>query len=356
MVKLEYYDSDHYDLLILSLSILLLSSLVVFLTIIVTKPFFIRYDFLDHSNSRKNHMSSVPLNGGIAMLSGLAFGLIFNYYNYENYLVLIVCSSLICFLGFADDIVDLSPNLRILTQIAICLIAISFGFVEIYYFGNVFGFGEIYFDRLIILITVLALLTGMNSFNLVDGIDGLSSGIAIIAFSSILYLSLLANNFWLDSISILYIFILIPFFILNISKKKVFMGDSGSLLIGFGIAWVLIDSSQGNEAFINPVTNLWIYAIPLFDISSVIVLRIKNKKSIFKPDNSHIHNQLINRLGISHKKALAILLFSSACFSLAGIVMQGLNAPEWIMFYSLLAILILYIAIISSIDSKKQPD
>jgi len=340
----------------LSFFTLLLSSLIVFLTIIVTKPFFIRNDFLDHSNNRKNHISSVPLNGGIAMLFGLTFGLIFNSYNYENYLILLVCSSLICFLGFADDIVDLSPNLRILTQTAICLIAISFGYVEIYSFGNVFGFGEIYFDRLIILVTVIALLTGMNSFNLIDGIDGLSSGVALIAFSSILYLSLEANSNWLNSISILYIFILIPFFIVNISKKKVFMGDSGSLFIGFGIAWVLIDSSQGNEAFINPVTNLWIYAIPLFDIISVIVLRIKNKKSIFKPDNNHIHNQLINTLGVSHKKALAILLSSSASFSLAGIILQSLDVPEWIMFYSLLAILIFYISIISLIDSKKQPD
>lgn len=331
-------------------------SLIVLVSISVTRPIFIKKNFLDHTNYRKNHGSPTPINGGISMLIGLLVGLIFIFSNYEANLILIICSLIICVLGFTDDVSELSPGSRIYAQIIICLIAFSYGHIEITSFGDVFGFGELNFNRLALIITVIALLTAMNSFNLIDGIDGLSSGIAIVVFSSILFLFMLSNGNTFTNISLIYLSILIPFFLVNISKAKIFMGDSGSLLIGFGIGWLLIESSQGENAFINPVTNLWIFAVPLFDIISVIILRIKSNKSIFRPDKRHIHNLLINKLKISQKKVLIILLTISALFASIGILMQVQEVAEWIMFYSLFALLLIYLLFTNTLEKKSIID
>jgi UDP-GlcNAc:undecaprenyl-phosphate/decaprenyl-phosphate GlcNAc-1-phosphate transferase len=328
--------------LILLIKFLTLSLLVLFL-IKITRPVFIKRNWLDHSNDRKKHLGSIPLNGGLSMFFGLFVGLILIVNNYTNYKLLIICSAFIFLLGLLDDVKELSHNIRILAQIFICLFAFSYGPIQINTFGDIFGIGVLEFDRLSVIITVLALMAGMNSFNLIDGIDGLASGTAIIAFSSILFLANQANVVEIINISLLYLSVLIPFFCINISNQKVFMGDSGSLFIGLGIAWFLIEYSQGNNVIIKPVTALWIFAIPLFDIISVIICRIKAGLSPFKSDDSHIHFQIIKVMKITSKQTMLLLIFISSVISFTGVFLQLNDVPEWVMFFSLFGLLIFYI-------------
>jgi UDP-GlcNAc:undecaprenyl-phosphate/decaprenyl-phosphate GlcNAc-1-phosphate transferase len=322
--------------------------------IISTKRLFIKNNWLDHSNDRKIHKGSIPVNGGLAMFFGLLLGLLIISHNYYGSFFLLICSFLALILGFIDDNSDLSPNTRMLAQIIICLIAFSYGLIKITTFGDIFGIGSINFNRLSLIITLLAFMAGMNSFNLIDGIDGLASGIAIIAFLAVAYLANLANAGSIFTISTIYICALIPFFLINISNKKVFMGDSGSLFIGFGIAWLLIDSSQGEYGFIKPVTVLWIFAIPLIDLISVVFVRIISGKSPFKPDKTHIHFQLINKLKLKKKTTMMIILTLSGLIALIGVLLQHNHTSESVMFFFISGILILYMITLFCIEKRDK--
>jgi UDP-GlcNAc:undecaprenyl-phosphate/decaprenyl-phosphate GlcNAc-1-phosphate transferase len=326
---------------------LIFSGLITLLIINITRPFFIKKEWLDFSSERKRHNGSIPLNGGFSMSIGLLLGLLLFFNSYENYIFLALCSALIFSIGFIDDITELSPNSRMIIQFIICLIAFSYGNIIIGTFGDLFSFGVITFNRLSLLVTILAIMAGTNSLNFVDGIDGLSSGLAIISFISLSYMANLGNNVEIFQVSLLYISILIPFFFINLFGKKIFMGDAGALLIGLGIAWLLIDASQSQNMFIKPVTALWIYALPLIDLVSVIVVRISSKTSPFLPDtSSHIHNQIINQLGFSKRKTLALMLIVSTLFAIVGIIGDIVGVPEYYMFYSLSLILLIYLALI----------
>ncbi|WP_416652736.1 hypothetical protein [Candidatus Pseudothioglobus sp. Uisw_086] len=320
----------------------------------ISTPLFIKRKWLDNSGARKKHIGSVPVNGGISMFIGFFIGFAFFNNVYDNFLILFICSSLVLTLGFLDDISDLSAQSRMLAQTMVILIAYSFGMVQINSFGNIFGNGLFSFNDWSLIITLLAFMAGMNAQNLVDGIDGLSSGTAIVTISSITFLALNAQMNQIAIISFIYLSILIPFFYLNLSINKIFMGDSGSLFIGFGIAWLLIISAQGELAFFKPITALWIYALPLLDIISVIIIRLKSRKSPFQPDHSHIHNQIMLKLEISSRKALVFILLTSVLFAVIGVTMEISNTPEWLMFGLLMAIFLLYTIFIITYQDKKS--
>ena len=327
-------------------------SCVVIFVVKISTPFFIKKKWLDNSGARKKHIGSVPVNGGIAMFIAFFIGFILFNDIYDNFFILLICSALILILGFLDDISELSAQSRMLAQTMVILIAYSFGMVQISSFGNIVGTGLFSFNNWSLIITMLAFMAGMNAQNLVDGIDGLSSGTAIVTLSSISFLALNAQMNQIASVSLLYLSILIPFFYLNLSKNKIFMGDSGSLFIGFGVAWLLIISAQGELAFFKPVTALWIYALPLLDIISVIIIRLKSRKSPFQPDHNHIHNQLMFKLKINSRKALVFILFLSTIFAGTGVIMEISNTPEWLMFALLMAIFLFYTIFIAFQDNK----
>ena len=329
-----------------------LISCVVIFVVKLSTPLFVKKKWLDNSGARKKHIGSVPVNGGIAMFIAFFIGFILFNSIYENFIILLICSALILILGFLDDISELSAQSRMLAQTMVILIAYSFGMIQINSFGNLLGNGLLTFNNWSLIITLLAFMAGMNAQNLVDGIDGLSSGTAIVTLSSITFLALNAQMNQIATISVLYLSILIPFFYLNLSLNKIFMGDSGSLFIGFGIAWLLITSAQGELAFFKPVTALWIYAIPLLDIISVIIIRLKSRKSPFQPDHNHIHNQLMLKLEINSRKALVFILFLSTLFAFTGVIMEISNTPEWLMFALLMAIFLFYTIFIAFQDNK----
>jgi UDP-GlcNAc:undecaprenyl-phosphate/decaprenyl-phosphate GlcNAc-1-phosphate transferase len=324
----------------------LLISIFVFFLIKTSTNLFIQNKWLDNSDNRKIHSGSIPLNGGLAMFFGFFLGVVFLNNNIDSYTVLLTCSFLILILGFIDDISNLSAHSRILAQTFIILIAFSVGLIQIKSLGYIFGSNIIDFNEWALPITLLAFMAGINAQNFIDGIDGLSSGTAIISFVAIYYLAQHANFGQISGVALLYISILIPFMYLNMSKNKIFMGDSGALFIGFGLSWLLIYSTQGEIAFIKPVTALWILAIPLIDISSVIVIRVLSGQSPFKPDHNHIHNQIINRLKVKSRHALIILLSFSALLACSGVILQLLNISDWIMFTALMIIFILYLTLI----------
>lgn len=300
----------------------------------------------DVPDDRKIHAIATPQVGGIAMFIGFAVGAIL--FIGENLFIsdgldLMVISCVAMVIGVIDDISDVTVTARLFFQILIALIITSFLEERIDSLGDIIGIGGIELGGLSILITVFAIVGGINSFNVMDGLDGLAGGIAVVLFSSVIYLSYINDRYDVLFTSILFITILGVFLYYNIySINKIFMGDAGSMFIGAWIVWYLITFSQGENQLFRPVTALWIYAIPLIDILTVILLRIKKGGSPFLPDNQHIHHWIMYKYCFDGRKAGAVIVIGSIIIAMIGVSGEQYNISETIMFVGFMTLFVSY--------------
>ena len=321
--------------------------IVVVVVVVVVKVlsyFSSQLQLVDLPNHRKQHLGNVPLVGGIAMFVGFVFGAMLLASDYIQITSLTLTSSIMLAIGIIDDRSETTVIVRMFFQVIMGVIIASILGVELKSLGNLLGTGNIDLGKVALIITVLAIVGGVNSFNVMDGIDGLAGGLAVIVFSAVLFLAYKENAHDIMNLSLVYLFVLLPFLFFNLSRKnKVFMGDAGTLFIGVGVVWILIVSSQGEQAIFSPVIALWIYAVPLIDIISVVYLRIKNGKSPFLPDHNHMHHQIKRRYNYDDQKTLVIILIIAALIAVIGILGQVYGASEWIMFLGFVSLFFIYL-------------
>ena len=287
--------------------------------------------------SRKFHKRATPLTGGIGILLAVLVSseIYLNLNNLKGYLPefsqrLYLASIPLLLLFLIDDFKPLKPMFRLFIQIILSLYVIYSTDIYLANFGNLFGFGEINLGIFGIPITVFCVVGIMNAFNMIDGINGLCAGSAMMAllftgfYSGLIY----------DSMMIILIGSVIGFLIFNLrffgKKRGVFLGDSGSNLIGFWVAWIAIYSSQNTLYEVEPITMLWFVSIPLLDCIGLIFSRIIQGIGIMSPGRDHIHHKLMLRY--SSEGALGIILLLSFFAGLMGIFLDNYFAP-WISTY-----------------------
>lgn len=299
-----------------------------------------RVGLVDAPNQRKLHEGQVPLIGGVSICFTVIHYLYFNPVLFENNAVFISSILALTVVGALDDRFDLSVKLRLLVQTLVSLVMISFSGIMLADIGNLIGFGDIELGFLAIPVTVLAVLGAINAFNMVDGIDGLLGGLSIVTFGSIALLMSWTGQSDKIYISLLFTTSMIPFIFLNLGiigrKRKVFMGDAGSMMIGFAVVWLLLGASQEEAGqTIRPITCLWLIAIPFFDMVSIIVRRLQRGHSPFKPDRDHLHH-ILQRYNFSNIKALCLICSIATGLALIGILGELFSVPEYVMFSSFL--------------------
>lgn len=314
---------------------LILPFIISFGALILIRPLAQKVGLVDKPNYRKRHQGAIPLIGGIALFIGnLSFYLLqWNEMRFP-YLYLL-CVSVLLIVGIFDDRFDISPFLRAVIQIILASMMIYYAHLELASLGQIIGPFQLQLGSLSFIVTVLITLAVINAFNMIDGIDGLLGGLSGVTFGAIALLMLLDGQMNLAIWCLALMIIMLPYILFNLSAfglhNKVFMGDSGSTLIGFTIIWILLFSTQGSGHPINPVTAFWVIAIPLVDMIAVIFRRLRKGKSPFRPDRLHLHH-LLMRAGLSSRQALLIITFSAALFAGFGILGELYYIEEWIMF------------------------
>ncbi len=334
---------------------LFIASFSTFFVIFLLRPFAINIGLVDRPNHRKTHEGSVPLIGGIAMYIGVVVGILISSYDLNHYKYFILASFIIIIVGVLDDHRNISVGLRFILQGLVALIIVSAGGVVIESLGNYLGIGEITLNEWSYFITVIAIVAAMNAVNMADGIHGLAGGNSLITFLAIIYLSI-RYKYNLDVISYEDIFIpllfcaVLPIFLIHnlclglSESRRIFMGDSGSMLIGLTIVWLLIDQSQGEGRAFAPVTALWLFAVPLIEMSTAILRRIVSGKSPFKPDTLHTHHLLL-RFGIRENNTLLLMLIISLSTAVIGILGEIYDVAEWLMFVGFMLFFLIYIIV-----------
>ncbi|WP_286742492.1 UDP-N-acetylglucosamine--undecaprenyl-phosphate N-acetylglucosaminephosphotransferase [Pseudoalteromonas sp. UBA2102] len=307
---------------------------------------------VDKPSGRKLHTGNIPLVGGVAICITIV-QYIYSHPGMINHANLYMCSIVgLTAVGALDDRFDLSVKIRMLVQAIISVAMIYFAKAELVTLGNILGFGEIALSYGFIgaAITVVAVIGCINAFNMVDGIDGLLGGLSVVTFGAIGILLNLANEQSLSYLCLLLVVCMIPYIVMNLGligrERRVFMGDAGSMMIGFTVIWLLIGASQtpGNP-MIRPVTALWLIALPLMDMAAIMIRRIKQGKSPFKPDREHLHH-ICQRLGCSSTQTLILICSIASAFAGVGIIGEIFVIPEFLMFYSFIAMFAIYLVIL----------
>lgn len=277
---------------------------------------------LDIPDFRSSHKEQTPTMGGIAFFLSLVLSFfVIHLFNPRGESISIIAGlSILFFVGVKDDLLNVSPKVKILAQ----LFAISFLFfnstIYITSFDGFCGINEI--PKIISLVFSLFVgLSIINSYNLIDGINGSASMVGIVIFSLLGYIFFKMGLEYYTMIAVAIIGLLLSFLRFNLSSNKsIFMGDTGSLVIGFIISvftlkLLSVSPSELLLAGINPASKfvmaLALLFMPSFDTSRVIVIRLLKKKKPFSPDRSHVHHLLIDSMGLNHPQASLLLALTS---------------------------------------------
>jgi len=303
---------------------------------IIIKVAFIR-KLYDKPGGRKTHKRFVPNLGGIAIFAGfvLAFVCWTNFSDsvYLQYLILGLI--ILHFLGVKDDIVPLTPYKKLVGQIIAAGVLVIPGKFRINDLHGILGIYHLA-APVSIGLSVFAVILLINSFNLIDGIDGLAGGISLLIsllFSYIFWKSGL-NNILVASVALAGA--LVGFLFYNRQPARIFMGDAGSMCIGYLMAafsFQFMNSAAANPNGLfhrNPALLLAIFIVPLFDTLRVFTIRILHKKSPFEADSNHIHHKLL-RIGLSHGMASITLTLANLSFIVAAYFLQDLNPNLFIL-------------------------
>lgn len=305
-----------------------------------------RVGLIDKPDFRKHHEGAVPLVGGIAICISLLYFLLNNPDIIPHTTLYASSIMVLVTLGALDDKYDVDFKIRFGVQGLLAVAMIMLGNIELSRLGDIFGIGYIKLDLMGYVLTVLAVIGAINAFNMVDGIDGLLGGLSTVTFASLGALLFLNGHSAMGYLCIVLTVIIMPYLVLNLGllgrKRKVFMGDAGSMLIGFTVVWFLLLASQSEtHAAIRPVTALWLIALPLMDMATIMFRRLKRGDSPFKPDREHLHH-IFQRIGLSSRQTLALICLLASLLAVIGIIGELLNVPEHIMFVGFLVCFVAY--------------
>ena len=311
---------------------LLTSFIISFIFVCIFTPPLIRfgkkYGFVDQVNQRKIHRGAIPRIGGIAISIGTMLPVLHLFIVFKlrhivdiettNNMILYFGGGLaISFLGLIDDIKGVNAKIKFLFQAVIAIVAtqhgaliqsfpMPWGRIELGIFGYV--------------ITVFWIIAIINAFNLIDGMDGLSSGITLFSSLTIAILAIVNGYMAVALVALALGGAVTGFLIYNFNPAKIFMGDSGSMFIGYILAVISLRSQSKTHAIVSILVPIIAMGLPILDTTLAFLRRILRHQSIFMADKQHMHHILLS-LGFNQRKTVLILYSISILFTILSMVM-----------------------------------
>lgn len=277
-----------------------------------------RKNLMDEPGIRSSHIRKIPNLGGIAIFYSIGICIsVFAYELFDLYKFLFASLIVLLYVGVMDDIVVMRAYKKLIAQIVVSLFIVIGSDIRIRSLFGLFGINEInYFISVVF--TIITFIILINAFNLIDGIDGLAGGYSLVcsALFGISYYRLGEYNYPLVILSVIIIGSVLAFLYYNLSNYrsiKIFMGDTGSMLLGFLLAFtcicfidIFIEKDLLNVPRYHlksaPVIAVAILILPIVDTLNVIIVRLWNKKSPFVADKNHIHHKLL-KLDLTHRRS-----------------------------------------------------
>ena len=311
-----------------------------------------KLDIVDRPNFRKIHTKPISMLGGSAILLSFFIGIWLGAPIEREIKPLLLGAIVIYLVGLIDDLYDLKPVLKLIGQIIAASIVVVYG-VTIDFISIPIG-PTIHFGWLSIPITIFWIVAITNAINLIDGLDGLAAGVSTIALVTIAFIAILQGNIFIIMICSVLIGSLLGFLVFNFHPAKIFLGDSGALLLGFIIGFLSLLGFK-NITFISLFFPIVILAVPFIDTLFAMIRRVKRGQHIMQADKSHLHHKLLD-LGYTHRQTVILIYAMAIMFSVVSVILY-LSQP-WGVFLTVLLIIItieLIVEFTGLIDDDYRP-
>jgi UDP-GlcNAc:undecaprenyl-phosphate GlcNAc-1-phosphate transferase len=298
-----------------------------------------RWNLVDRPGGRKAHARAVPLIGGLAIFATLTataipagLGAFYSWY--------FVGAALLVAVGAWDDRANLRPRWRFAAQVLAAALMVFASGVELHVLGDLAGT-----DRPIGLwvlsapLTIFAVVGVVNAINMIDGLDGLAGGVCFVALGWYALAAAFQGQREMMLLALLAAAAVAGFLTFNVRlpwqpHARVFLGDAGSLMLGFTLAWMAVDLTQDAGRTFPPIAALWVLLLPLADCVSLMTRRLRAGSSPFEADRRHIHHYLIAR-GFSDAQAAMLLVGASLLCGAVGVLGWRLGVSESLLFWPL---------------------
>lgn len=301
-----------------------------------------RINLLDWPNERKVHVEPKPLVGGFGFVvsSCFASALIIPATGLRGFFAGL---TIMLFVGFLDDLNELGHKQKFIAQILAVVLLIYFSKIQLTSFGDLLSLGELIIPGywLSVLISIFCLLGVINSINFIDGLDGLAGGIGFVAFLILAAHASLAQNQTFLLLNLAFAGGLLGFLRFNWPPAKLFMGDAGSLSMGFTLAFMTIGMTQGDNACMPPISALLILTVPIADTLIVMTKRALHGNSLFKPDKQHLHH-IFMHYGFNRVTTVKTIIGLSALLGGISLLGQIYNLAESTLFLIFVSYFLLY--------------
>jgi len=297
-----------------------------------------RLGLVDVPNERSIHTKIIPRGAGIAIfIAFIVSSALYDTTLLKQYPLTIFAFTMVFLVGLLDDMKDATPFTKFLV-IFIATTTCFFDGIGIHSLGTFFGY-ELSLGWLALPFTLFAVSGFTNAMNLVDGLDGLAAIISIIILSVLFSIGYQHNDPFIMRVTTALIAAIAAFFYFNWQPAKIFLGDSGSLTIGFIISIVSVKALE----YINPTTILFLAAIPILDTLIVMIRRKYHGQSAFKADKTHLHHILLHFFDDNVKLTVTVIALIQLLFSLTGLFIMPLVEQSMVLFLFIVNFLIFFI-------------
>ena len=298
-----------------------------------------RFGLVDHPDYRKRHEVSTPLTGGLGIFAGLLVALLILGTSIAHYWTLWLGMAILMITGLIDDVRHLPAWLRMLIQIGVASLMVFGGNLGLHNLGEVFGsgYGPVGLGPFAEIFTIACVVFMINAINMTDGLDGLAGGIATIAFM------LLAATAWLDgaqtgliAVALALALATLGFLVHNVRlpgvpRARAFLGDTGSMMLGYAIAWLAVAIATQPDSGVYPISIAWLLLIPGMDTLALFFRRIRLGRSPFSADRTHLHH-ILQRCGYPVYSTVHIIHALVLVTGLFGVLGWQLHWAQWPLF------------------------
>ena len=307
-----------------------------------------RWQLVDVPGGRKRHAAPVAVTGGVAITSAMLVALAASFSAFGQYAAFFVGAVILATTGLLDDLGEVSAGTKMLIQVFAAVLMTSGGANFLINLGNLFATDPINTRLWGIPLTVFATVAVINAINMFDGLDGLAGSLALVMLAFFAMFALVIGDLNAAKIIIVLAGAVVGFLLFNLpwalrGQHRTFMGDAGSMVLGFAIAWFSVSLTQQNMNNVPTPTMLWVLGLLLMDVFTVTVRRLARRRSPMSPDRDHIHHILMRR-GYSPRAVLALLVAANALMAAVGTALWRLDVPDWWIFWSFLAVCAAYFA------------
>lgn len=323
------------SLLVNVLIALAVAMVISFIVTPIVKAFAQKVNAMDvPKDDRRVHDHPIPRMGGLAILIGFLVSVLLFVNITRQVRGIILGAIVISCCGIVDDIMPLKAWVKLIVQIAAAVLAVAHGVVvEIISNPNIMGETEYFFLGILsVPITIIWIVAVTNAVNLIDGLDGLACGVSAISSMTMLVVALSVSE---GNVAIMLAALTgacLGFIPYNLNPAKIFMGDTGALLLGYVLATVSCIGFFKFYAIISFFVPVLALALPLFDTTFAILRRLMHGQNPMTPDRGHLHHKLLD-MGLNQKQAVAILYSISAVLGLTAVVLSSANELRLVLFF-----------------------